>query len=101
MQNKVFYFIGIGGIGMSSIARYLMELGAQVGGYDKTPSTITSSLEESGAFITFQEEVEILPDAFKQRDVRVIFTPAVPSSHPQLQFFEKQGNERMLSLIHI
>lgn len=95
MQNKVFYFIGIGGIGMSSIARYLMELGAQVGGYDKTPSTITSSLEESGAFITFQEEVEILPDAFKQRDVRVIFTPAVPSSHPQLQFFEKQGNERM------
>jgi len=95
MQNKVFYFIGIGGIGMSSIARYLMDLGAQVGGYDKTPSTITSSLEESGAFITFQEEVEILPDAFKQRDVRVIFTPAVPSSHPQLQFFEKQGNERM------
>lgn len=95
MQNKVFYFIGIGGIGMSSIARYLLELGAQVGGYDKTPSTITSSLEESGAFITFQEEVEILPDAFKQRDVRVIFTPAVPSSHPQLQFFEKQGNERM------
>ena len=95
MQNKVFYFIGIGGIGMSSIARYLMELGAQVGGYDKTPSAITSSLEESGAFVTFQEEVEILPDAFKQRDVRVIFTPAVPSSHPQLQFFEKQGNERM------
>ena len=95
MQNKVFYFIGIGGIGMSSIARYLMELGAQVGGYDKTPSAITSSLEESGAFVTFQEEVEILPDAFKQRDVRVIFTPAIPSLHPQLQFFEKQGNELM------
>jgi len=92
MQNNVFYFIGIGGIGMSSIARYLLELGAQVGGYDLTPSVITSSLQDSGAFITFDEQVEALPDQFKARDTRVIYTPAIPSSHKQLLFFEEQGN---------
>ena len=92
MQNNVFYFIGIGGIGMSSIARYLLELGAQVGGYDLTPSAITSSLQDSGAFITFDEQVEALPDLFKARETLVIYTPAIPSSHKQLLFFEKQGN---------
>ncbi len=92
MQNSRFYFIGIGGIGMSSIARYLIGLGAKVGGYDKTPSAITTSLVASGAFITYDEEVAALPAAFKQKATRVIFTPAIPNSHPQLQFYKKQGN---------
>lgn len=92
MQNSTFYFIGIGGIGMSSIARYLIGLGAKVGGYDKTPSAITASLVDNGACITFDEGVAAIPSAFKQKETRVIFTPAIPANHSQLQFYQKQGN---------
>lgn len=77
---------------MSSIARYLIRLGAKVGGYDKTPSAITTSLVASGACITFDEGIAALPAAFKQKSTRVIFTPAIPTTHPQFQFYKKQGN---------
>ena len=93
MQNQLFYFLGIGGIGMSSIARFLSLQGAQVGGYDKTPSSITFDLTDLGVKITFDENVTAIPSEFKSPDVTVIYTPAVPEAHPQKQFYIANGNK--------
>ena len=85
------FFIGIGGIGMSALARYFLAAGYEVAGYDRTPSPVTDALEEEGALISFADEVERLPEKF--RDVRlrgdtlVIYTPAVPQDHPVFRFF--------------
>ena len=95
MQNKLFYFLGIGGIGMSSIARFLSLQGAQVGGYDKTPSEITSELIALGVQITFDEKVPAIPSAFSSKSVTVIYTPAVPDAHPQKQFYIANGNKML------
>jgi len=92
MKKKPFYFIGIGGIGMSSIARFLLQQGCEVGGYDKTPSPITAALIEEGAIIVFDQNVEALPAPFSTSETKVIYTPAIPVGHPQKDFFDQQGN---------
>lgn len=91
-KEQTYYFIGIGGIGMSSIARYLMLQGATVFGYDKTQSSVTSSLEELGITIVYDTKVEALPAGVRSRETRVVYTPAVPKDHAQLRFFKDQGN---------
>ena len=58
---KAVYFVGIGGIGMSAIARYFLHIGVQVGGYDKTPSPLTRKLEEEGAQIHYEDNVALIP----------------------------------------
>ena len=70
-EKKTYYFIGIGGIGMSSIARYLVLQGAKVYGYDKTPSTIVSSLQELGITVIFDSSVETLPSAVLSKQTLV------------------------------
>lgn len=93
MEKQLFYFIGIGGIGMSSIARFLLKQGCKVGGYDKTPSPITAALIQEGATITFQQGLEALPEPFNSKATKVIYTPAIQKDHAQKLFFEQQGNK--------
>ena len=86
------YFIGIGGIGMSAIAKYFSINGKQVAGYDKTPSDITASLTNAGASIHFEDALHLIPQDFKDTEgTLVVYTPAVPKDHKQLNFFFEQG----------
>lgn len=86
------YFIGAGGIGMSALLRYYLRKGCNVGGYDKTPSALTERLIEEGAQIHYDDSVELIPDCFKGREsTLVVYTPAIPSNHSELRFF--QDNE--------
>ena len=82
------YFIGIGGIGMSAIARYYLQRGLVVGGYDKTPSALTHELEHEGALIHYEDDVNLIPEACSDaRTTLIIYTPAIPAEHTELQYF--------------
>lgn len=85
------YFIGIGGIGMSNLARYFKNLGKQVSGYDKTPSTLTNELIESGISIHFEDSIDSIPKDFFVENTLVIITPAVPIKHSEWNYFLKRG----------
>jgi UDP-N-acetylmuramate--alanine ligase len=78
------YFIGIGGIGMSALARYFLAQGARVSGYDKTPTTLTRELEASGIAIHYTDDVALSP----KEAALVVYTPAVPKGHSELVFFQ-------------
>ncbi|MBR2777963.1 MAG: UDP-N-acetylmuramate--L-alanine ligase [Prevotella sp.] len=91
---KAVYFVGAGGIGMSAIARYFLKKGLVVAGYDKTPSDLTRQLEKEGMLIHYEENVEAIPQACKQKDeCLVIYTPAIPEEHQELQYFRKNAFE--------
>ncbi|MBQ8064634.1 MAG: UDP-N-acetylmuramate--L-alanine ligase [Prevotella sp.] len=91
---KAVYFIGAGGIGMSAIARYFIKNGLVVGGYDKTPSALTAQLEAEGMLIHYDENVDEIPlDCKKPQSALIIYTPAIPDSHKELQFFRQNGFE--------
>lgn len=82
------YFIGIGGIGMSALARYFRSLGKNVAGYDKTGSTLTTKLQEEGIQVLFSDRVEDLPRIFTEdKHTLVVYTPAIPGEHMQYNFF--------------
>lgn len=83
------YFVGIGGIGMSALARYFQSLGKIVSGYDKTPTDLTDELIASGIKICFDEAVAYIPSIFTQNSnaTLIVITPAVPKNHAQLNFF--------------
>ncbi len=87
------YFIGIGGIGMSNLARYFKTLGKQVSGYDKTPSSLTNELVASGISIHFEDDVQLIPKDFLISNTLVVVTPAVPKTHLEWNFFLEQGYE--------
>jgi UDP-N-acetylmuramate--alanine ligase len=90
------YFIGIGGIGMSALARYFSKIGKHVAGYDKTITEITSNLEKNGIQIHFNDSVVSIPKKFQnKKNTLVVFTPAVPSNHLELNFFMDQGFQIM------
>ena len=91
MNKTAYYFIGIGGIGMSSIARFLLNNGALVAGYDKSRTPLTKALEDEGVRITYNEEVEHIPAGFEAETTKVIFTPAIPASHAQKLFLKPRG----------
>lgn len=85
-----FYFVGIGGIGMSALARYFKNIGKNVCGYDKTPTEITQSLENEDITVHFSEDIEQIPAEFKNKEkTLVIFTPAIPKEHKELVFFQQ------------
>lgn len=88
---KTIYFIGIGGIGMSALARYFHFHGASVSGYDKTATTLTHELEKEGIAIHYQEDVDGIP---KAPDL-VVYTPAVPGDHKELVYYRQQGTPLM------
>lgn len=77
------YFIGIGGIGMSALARYFKSRGAEVKGYDKTSTVLTRTLEESGIEIHYEERLDLIP---KEVDV-VVYTPAIPANQAELVYY--------------
>ncbi len=91
---KAVYFVGIGGIGMSAIARYFLNLGLTVGGYDKTPSPLTNALEKEGALIHYEDNVNLIPQICKDKaECLVIYTPAIPATHTEMKFFRDNGFE--------
>lgn len=89
---KRVYLLGIGGIGMSAIARYYLHYGIPVAGYDRVSSDITLSLEVAGANIHYHDSVEAIPSAFLNKEgTLVIYTPAIPPNHSELDYFRKNG----------
>lgn len=91
---KAVYFIGAGGIGMSAIARYFIHRGQVVAGYDKTPSDLTHQLEKEGMLIHYEEDIDEIPHACKNpKSTLVVYTPAIPATHKELEFFREGGFE--------
>lgn len=87
-----YYFLGIGGIGMSALAKYLFDRGNKVMGYDKTPGPMTAQLIDLGISVIFDPSVSALPEDYRREDTQIVYTPAVPNEHPQLKFFIENGN---------
>ncbi|MGZ2371290.1 UDP-N-acetylmuramate--L-alanine ligase [Ancylomarina sp. YFZ004] len=88
---KNIYFVGIGGIGMSAIARYFKAIGKNVSGYDKTQTLLTGELEKEGIDIIFKDGVDIIPEIYLNKsETLVVYTPAIPSNHEQLSFFKNE-----------
>ena len=92
-QFKYVYFLGIGGIGMSALARWFRVNGFDVAGYDKTPTALTNTLQEEGMTIHFTEAVDQIPESFRANptETLVIYTPAVPGTHPEYIYFTENG----------
>ncbi|NOZ34110.1 MAG: UDP-N-acetylmuramate--L-alanine ligase [Chlorobi bacterium] len=87
---KAVYFIGAGGIGMSAIAEFFLKAGIYTAGYDKTPSRITDNLIKEGAGIHFNDDINLIPGKIidiSKEDVLIIYTPAIPESHTELNYF--------------
>jgi UDP-N-acetylmuramate--alanine ligase len=92
---KQVYFLGIGGIGMSALARFFRMKGKEVSGYDRTPTSLTDELISEGISITFDDAVSQLPDYFNTSDTTdntlVIYTPAIPSDHRGFNHLKSKG----------
>lgn len=84
---KKIYFIGIGGIGMSGLARYFRRHGAEVYGYDRTETELTRALTEEGMFVHYEDDPGRIPEGVDL----VVFTPAVPKEHRELNWFLERG----------
>lgn len=85
-MNRV-YFIGIGGIGMSAIARYLNSIGKEVFGYDKTETVLTKKLVSEGMQIHYSDDVSLIPEGVDL----VVYTPAIPGDHKEFNYFLENG----------
>lgn len=86
------YFVGVGGIGMSALARYFEAKGKHVAGYDKTPSDLTAALINEGIRIHYMDDVALIPADCKQVDsTLVVYTPAIPETHAELNYFRENG----------
>lgn len=87
-----FYFIGAGGIGMSALIRYFLSKGKNVGGYDRTESYLTKQLNNEGAQIHYEDNINLIPEIYKHKEkTLVVFTPAVPDDHSELTYFRQNG----------
>ncbi|WP_298898230.1 UDP-N-acetylmuramate--L-alanine ligase [uncultured Psychroserpens sp.] len=88
------YFIGIGGIGMSALARYFVAKGLTVGGYDKTKTDITDALVALGVSIHFEDDVKHVKSEFLNPETSlIVYTPAIPKAHKELTYFRSNGFE--------
>ncbi len=81
---KKLYFVGIGGIGMSALARYFNDKGIAVFGYDKTQTVLTKMLEDEGIEIHYEDDITLIPEGIDA----VVYTPAIPDDHKELQWFK-------------
>ncbi len=88
-EMKKLFFLGIGGIGMSALARYFKSLGAEVSGYDKTQTTLTDELEREGIHVVFEDDLNLYP---KEIDL-VVYTPAIPKDHKGFKFYKDNNYE--------
>ena len=92
MNYELIYFIGICGIGMSNLARYFMSQGKRVAGYDRVETPLTRALVAEGAHIHYEDNLQFIPDEFLDKDsTLVVYTPAIPASHSELQYFRQNG----------
>ncbi len=87
------YFIGIGGIGMSALARYFKAIGKNVSGYDKTETELTKELQQLGIAIHFDDNIDLIPEDYYLENTLVIITPAVPKSHSEWNYFLERDFE--------
>lgn len=95
MKKKI-YFLGIGGIGMSALARYFKAKGFEVAGYDRTSSELTRELEKEGISIHYEDDVEMIPMAFCDKATTlVVYTPAVPANMGEFVWLRENGFEIM------
>ncbi|OIP85238.1 MAG: UDP-N-acetylmuramate--L-alanine ligase [Porphyromonadaceae bacterium CG2_30_38_12] len=86
--NK-YFFLGIGGIGMSALARYFKAKGFEVGGYDRSETQLTDNLQKEGITVIFDEHIQAVPSEFlNPTTTLIVYTPAIPNNHPQLVYFE-------------
>ena len=86
------YFIGIGGIGMSNLARYFLSKGKMVGGYDRTETSLTKELVKEGANIHYIDSKDLIPITFTDKaHTLVVYTPAIPSDSVELNYFKQNG----------
>lgn len=86
------YFVGIGGIGMSALARYFSSKGWTVAGYDKTPSPLTEQLSKEGIDVHYEDLGPSIPALFREKEhTLVVYTPAIPKNHSELLFFQHGG----------
>lgn len=93
MERDRVYFVGIGGIGMSALARFFKHEGYQVAGYDRVSTPLTHALESEGIAVHYDDNVELIPSEFREDSTKVIYTPAVPASHSELTYFRGNGFE--------
>jgi len=107
-QYNRIYFIGIGGIGMSALARYFKAGGYDVAGYDITSSVLTDALQQEGIPVSFEDAPEAVPEDFsdpnRKEDTLIVYTPAIPENNKELDYFKGQGytilkRARVLGLI--
>ena len=86
------YFLGIGGIGMSALARYFLHEGYRVAGYDLTATPLTRALESEGALVHYEDDIDLIPEAMRLAEsTLVVLTPAIPSNHKEWAWFREQG----------
>ena len=85
------YFLGIGGIGMSALARWFRRKGLRVAGYDRTPTPLTHELIEEGMELHFDDKVEFIPGYLSKEKTLVVFTPAIPKDHAEYAYLKDQG----------
>jgi UDP-N-acetylmuramate--alanine ligase len=95
IDRKYVYFLGIGGIGMSALARYFKHLGKEVAGYDRTSTNLTKLLETEGLSVHYTDDTKKIPSAFIKNpgDTLVVYTPAVPADHKELKYLQAHGFE--------
>lgn len=86
---KNIYFIGIGGIGMSAIARYYNAKGFKVSGYDRTPSPLTHALESEGIEVHYTDDISYIPNEVE--DTLIVYTPAIPADMGELVYVQEKG----------
>src|SRR4028119_2401232 len=94
LNYKLYYFLGVGGIGMSALARYFHHYNKPVYGYDKTRTTLCAELEEEGIHIHYDEQEAFIKELFAEydkEDILVIYTPAVPTEHTELMYIRRNG----------
>jgi len=84
------YFLGIGGIGMSALARYFKFTGRNVAGYDRTPTVLTDALQKEGIDVHFEDDVRFIPKNWNPAETLAVFTPALPDDHNELSWFREK-----------
>ncbi|MBR4963001.1 MAG: UDP-N-acetylmuramate--L-alanine ligase [Muribaculaceae bacterium] len=93
-NKKSIYFLGIGGIGMSALARYFISKGYKVAGYDRTRTHITDALTSEGAEIFYDENIELIPQyCLNPDETLVVYTPAIPANHKGFEYFNANNFE--------
>ena len=91
LQNiKNVYFLGIGGIGMSALARYFKYTGRNVAGYDRTPTALTEAMQKEGINVHFEDDIRNIPKNWDPAETLAVFTPALPYDHNELSWFREK-----------